>query len=72
MTSATLYRKIRSFSSRRKLQIGGPYILNVRFIYISDMCTNSFSKGIDTLYHTLACSIHISVMRVMCDLVNIL
>jgi len=43
-----------------------------RALYISDVCTNSFSKEIDTLYYTLARSIHISVMCVMCHLVNIL
>ena len=31
-----------------------------RALYISDVCTNSFSNVIDMLYHTLADSIHIS------------
>jgi len=41
-------------------------------VYKSNVCTNSFNKGTDTLYHALARSIHTSMMRVMFRLVNIL
>lgn len=41
-------------------------------IYKSDVCTNSFDKGTDTLHHALARSIHTSVVHVMFRSVNIL